>query len=48
MYGRGDTVNNYLHNCIAKFEIIPDVQTIANVVDQFIQRYVVTKLYFLI
>ena len=39
MYGRGETVNNYLHNCITKFEGITDVQTIANVVNQFTQRY---------
>ena len=37
-YGRGETVNNYLHNCITKFEGITDVQTIANVVNQFTQR----------
>ena len=37
-YGRSDTINNYLRQCIMKLEEIGDIQIISNVLNKFFQR----------
>ena len=37
-YSHSDTISYYLRQCIMKFEGITNVQTIADVANQFLQR----------